>query len=155
MQKAIIVDLDGTLCDISHRRTFVENGENDWKSFDHPWQVKRDKLNDWCSELIKGMIFNGHKVIFVTGREGIPDKKLATIGWLENHFNEQWLSLNTKIFFRKEGDHRQDCIIKKEIFEKYIEPFFDITFVVDDRKQVVEMWRELGFTCLQCDEGDF
>jgi len=30
-----------------------------------------------------------------------------------------------------------------------------IEFVVDDRQQVVDMWRRNGITCLQCDVGDF
>jgi len=31
----------------------------------------------------------------------------------------------------------------------------DIAFAVDDRQQVVDMWRANGVTCLQCDVGDF
>jgi hypothetical protein len=31
----------------------------------------------------------------------------------------------------------------------------DILFAVDDRQQVVDMWRRNGITCLQCDEGQF
>jgi len=27
--------------------------------------------------------------------------------------------------------------------------------VIDDRKQVVDMWRELGLVCLQVDKGEF
>ena len=28
-------------------------------------------------------------------------------------------------------------------------------FVVEDRDQVVKMWRSLGLTCFQCAKGDF
>lgn len=31
----------------------------------------------------------------------------------------------------------------------------EIAFTVDDRQQVVDMWRRRGITCLQCDVGDF
>ena len=31
----------------------------------------------------------------------------------------------------------------------------EILFVLDDRSQVVKMWRELGLTCLQVADGNF
>ena len=31
----------------------------------------------------------------------------------------------------------------------------DIVCVFDDRQKVVDMWRELGLTCMQVDKGDF
>ena len=45
--------------------------------------------------------------------------------------------------------------IKREIFENYIRDYYNIQFVLDDRNQVVEMWRSLGLKCLQVQEGDF
>ena len=56
---------------------------------------------------------------------------------------------------RKAGDTRKDSIIKKEMFEEYVEDKYKILFVLDDRNQVVEFWRSLGLTCLQVAEGDF
>ena len=45
--------------------------------------------------------------------------------------------------------------MKREIFERCIRDLYDIEFVLDDRNQVVEMWRSLGLKCLQVQEGDF
>jgi len=56
---------------------------------------------------------------------------------------------------RKTGDSRKDSIVKREIFEEHIKGKYRIQFVLDDRNQVVEMWRQLGLTCLQVAEGDF
>lgn len=56
---------------------------------------------------------------------------------------------------RPEGDIRKDSIVKREIFENYIRDYYNIQFVLDDRNQVVEMWRSLGLKCLQVAEGDF
>lgn len=56
---------------------------------------------------------------------------------------------------RPEGDIRKDSIVKRELFEKYVRPYYNIEFVLDDRNQVVEMWRSLGLKCLQVAEGDF
>jgi len=53
------------------------------------------------------------------------------------------------LFMREGGDQRVDSIVKKEIYERHIEPFFDVRYVIDDRPQVVQAWRELGLTVLQ------
>ena len=39
---------------------------------------------------------------------------------------------------------------KRFILDKY-----NVAFVLDDRDQVVRVWRDLGLTCLQVDYGDF
>jgi octaprenyl-diphosphate synthase len=45
--------------------------------------------------------------------------------------------------------------IKEEIYHLKIEKDAQVLFVIDDRKSVVERWRKLGLTCLQCAPGDF
>lgn len=50
----------------------------------------------------------------------------------------------------------KDDIVKFELFKEHVEPVFNIKFVLDDRNQVVDMWRnELGLKVLQVAEGDF
>jgi hypothetical protein len=57
---------------------------------------------------------------------------------------------------RPEGDNRKDSIVKRELFDTHVRNKFYIDFVLDDRDQVVDMWRnDLGLTCLQVDWGDF
>ena len=56
---------------------------------------------------------------------------------------------------RADKDQRPDNIIKGEILDMFRKEGRDIAFAVDDRQQVVDMWRENGVLCLQCDVGDF
>jgi hypothetical protein len=56
---------------------------------------------------------------------------------------------------RKYGDYRKDYVVKREIYEQLIAPDYDILCVLDDRNSVVDMWREIGLTCLQVAPGDF
>ena len=57
---------------------------------------------------------------------------------------------------RKDEDNRKDSIIKWELYEKHIKPMnVNILFILDDRNQVVEMWRSKGFTVFQVANGDF
>jgi hypothetical protein len=57
---------------------------------------------------------------------------------------------------RGHRDQRKDSIIKRELFDGHVRGRFYVEAVIDDRNQVVDMWRrELGLTCLQVDYGDF
>lgn len=60
------------------------------------------------------------------------------------------------LYIRKAKDFRKDAIIKRELYEAHIKGRYDVLMVLDDRDQVVKMWRqELGLPCLQVDYGNF
>jgi hypothetical protein len=46
-------------------------------------------------------------------------------------------------------------VVKREIYRNLIEPKHNVWFVLDDRNSVVKMWREIGLTCLQVEEGNY
>jgi hypothetical protein len=56
---------------------------------------------------------------------------------------------------REEGNNEKDSIVKRRLFEDNIRGKYYIEYVLDDRNQVVDMWRNMGLTCLQVAEGDF
>lgn len=150
MERAIIIDLDGTLCNCEHRRKLKSTGKIDFGHFLDPENIAKDPVNDWCRELIKGMFSIGYTIIFVSGRE--DTLRNATINWLgENRL----LIYPPQIFMREEGDYRKDFEVKKEIYEDHIKFKYEILFIVDDRKQVVDMWRGEGLTVLHCADGNF
>jgi predicted kinase len=131
---AIICDLDGTIAHLNGRNPYDATGCSD----DHPNKNVVNILN----------IHVDHQ-IFVTGRE---DKhREETLAFLNKHC----IAPNRQLFMRKTGDFRKDCIVKREIFDEHIRDKFNVKFVLDDRDQVVKMWRRLGLTCLQVAEGDF
>lgn len=146
MDKAILVDIDGTLADIEHRVHHVQAVEKNWKAFNQ--EMHKDKLNFWCLDLIKAMQDQNFKVIFITGRG--EDTRESTIAWLEKH-----KVTYAELFMRPLKDRRDDFEVKKEIYQKIISKKYKVSFVVEDRASVVKMWRELGLVCLQCDVGDF
>lgn len=136
MRSAVIVDIDGT---VSHR--------SNREIFDYS-KVSTDVPDANIIEVVNSLWRAGHKIIFVSGRD-------------DSCFDEtyRWLTLNCppfiKLYMRKYGDFREDNVVKREIFKRYIAPEYDILCVLDDRQQVVDMWRELGLTCLQVAPGDF
>jgi hypothetical protein len=149
-RKAILVDLDGTLSNSSARKHFVERPKGEKKDFESFYdQLSEDYPNWWCLDLVKK--FNeDHKILLVTGRPSKPKIFQDTLDWLKTYEVEFDF-----IQFRLDGDFRPDHEVKKEIFLSQIQPFYEVIFCLDDRKQVVDMWRSLGLTCLQCAEGNF
>lgn len=144
-RKAIICDLDGTLCLFRHHR-----GPYDASRCD------QDLPNVPVLTIVNTMYRNhGYELIFVSGRE---DKyREQTVRWLNKHVAspEVLIDINGHLLFmRKTDDNRKDSIIKQEIYDR-IKDHFDIQFVLDDRDQVVEMWRLNGLTCLQVAPGNF
>lgn len=139
MEKVVICDLDGTLA-------IFEKADKTKPHYRIPYDAStcgNDLLNEVVFDILKG-----RRVIFVSGRE---DKYMPqTIDWLNKH-GMVWEAL----YMRKSGDNRKDCIVKEEIYKTKIEPNYNVHFVLDDRNQVVEMWRSLGLTCLQVADGNF
>lgn len=144
--KAIIVDLDGTLCDVKHRVHHVEGGNKNWKAFNE--LMVHDELNHWCFELMEAMTVRGYKIIFVTGRA--EPWRVPTENWLKKHFVKY-----EHLYMRGVLDHREDSDVKEEIYLEKIEQIYQVLFVVDDRKSVVDRWRKLELICLQCAPGEF
>jgi hypothetical protein len=87
-------------------------------------------------------------VIFTSGRD--ERYRTQTETFLSKH-NIKYFGLH----MRKTGDMRRDSIVKNEMFDEHIRGKFNIDFVLDDRNQVVDLWRSLGLVCLQVAEGDF
>lgn len=152
-KEAIIIDIDGTLANCGHRRHFVDgtHEKQDWKSFYE--SMRTDTMNKWCSEIIYSLACREdiyYDIILLSGRP--EEYRDITLEWLRenNQFN-----VFDKLFMRKNGDYRCDTIIKEEIYKEHIEPYYNILFVIDDRRKVVDMWRRLGLVCLHCAEGDF
>lgn len=143
--ECIIVDMDGTLSDSTHRQHFMNQKPKDWKSF--YGHMGMDPFNRWCKYLISKAPETIH-VVVVSGRP--EEHRQTTIDWLEMY------SIDFQaLFMRKNGDFRQDAVVKEEILHQEILPLWKPFFAIDDRQQVVNMWRRNGIVTLQCAEGDF
>lgn len=136
---AIIVDLDGTLADNSHR-----------DPFNYPAAID-DKINQYLDEVIDSHQKLGYHVIILTGREsdesGISQ---VSVDWLDKN-----AVVYDHIWCRAHKDTRSDAIVKEELFFEHIADKFNVRCVYDDRDQVVHMWRSIGVTCYQVNYGTF
>jgi hypothetical protein len=145
MRDAVIIDLDGTLANIQHRLPLIKQEKPDWKSFYAG--IPEDSMNRWCKILIEAFEIKDYAIILVTGRELTKQVYNDTTNWLTLHGVRYDMLLG-----RSPKDYRPDAEIKKEIYYNEIKPHFQVLFAVDDRQRVVDMWREEGLVCLQCDK---
>lgn len=135
---AIVADIDGTVALKGDRSPYDES------------RVSEDQPNQTVVDLISDEIMIGYDVVFCSGRS---DKcRTETLEWLRKAFDYR---LEPVLFMRKAGDTRKDSIVKYELFNDNIRNNYRVKYVLDDRNQVVEMWRKLGLTCLQVAPGDF
>lgn len=139
LPSAIIVDLDGTIALNNHGRSYY-----DFTTVHH------DDVDYVLTEMLA--LYGEHfdcKVIVVSGRD---DSCMdLTAEWLAKHDIKY-----EAMFMRATGDPRNDALVKREIFDNHIRGKYNISFVLDDRDQVVVMWREmLGLKVLQVAPGDF
>lgn len=137
LPKAIICDLDGTLCLMNGRSPFDAS------------TCDQDLPNIPVINMVNNYHRLGYKIILASGREDLYLQQ--TQAWLDNHGIKYEILL-----MRKSGDFRKDSIIKREIFEHHIEGKYNIDVVLDDRNQVVDLWRnDLQLPCFQVFYGDF
>lgn len=146
--KVVICDLDGTLCDISHRKHFVavpEGQKKDWKGFFEgiPSDTIRDEVK---KEVVSSMVYDNAKIVFVSARP--EDYRNITSEWLLRNLGFEDYTL----IMRESGDSRPDTEVKSDIYEKYLKNL-QIIKVFDDRPSVIRMWKEKGLNVQDCGDG--
>ena len=149
MQKAIIIDVDGTISRVGDRVKHLQETPPDWDKFyarcgeDQPIEKVISFINDMlpvCGE-----------VIFLTGRRESCRKD--TEDFIHRHIDVDAYHL----LMRPDGDHRHDTELKPLLLAKHEQEWgpLDVQFVLEDRNSMVMKWRELGYLCLQPADGDF
>lgn len=136
---AVLVDIDGTLALMNGRSPY------DWN------RVFEDSQNESVVEHVRDLVANPSmptSVILMSGRDSAAREE--TERWLEFHeipYDE--------LHMRAAGDVRRDDIVKYELFNQHVRDRFRVRYVLDDRDQVVSMWRAMGLSCWQVNYGSF
>jgi predicted kinase len=138
LPSAIIVDIDGTLAKMADRSPY------DWQ------RVGEDTPVQAVIDAVSVAYQAGENIIVMSGRDS--SCRGITETWLLTHLSRV---SDFQLFMRAEGDNRKDDLVKYELFNDNIRDMYHIKYVLDDRNQVVKMWRALGLACFQVAEGDF
>lgn len=145
----IVVDLDGTLCDCSHRVHWAQAKQ--WDEF-HAG-IPEDKPHDDVVALVS-LASQNYEVLVCTGRN--ESHRKATIEWLRNHGLEEVV---TDVLMRPDNDRSPDHELKIRLVCEYFggmdNALNSVLLVLDDRDKVVEAWRDSGFKCWQVQQGSY
>lgn len=135
---AWMVDVDGTLALRGGRSPY------DWRS------VGDDLPNSPVVTTVQALAAHSEisAIIVISGRH--EQARQLTLSWLDRHSIP-----HDELFMRADGDFRPDEVVKQELFEEMVEPYYRVLGVLDDRDRVVKMWRRLGLVCFQVAEGSF
>ena len=173
--KFVICDIDGTISDCEHRRHYLEGKKKDFKSFFA--EQEEDKVIETTRTILDLFHDSGYNIIYCSARS--EEHRLGTECWLTSnnlHHTEGCIGEENNLFMREFGDYRPDHIIKEEILWRKIKPYIEkrinyswkentkivqmgwkkrISLVLDDRDEVVDMWRRNGLVCHQVAKGNF
>lgn len=147
-QKAIIIDIDGTLCQSAHVDLY-KNPDNtiNWEKW---MESNRFALvNDWCLELCIAMQRKGYRLIFLTARGEDFNGREITKNWLDSHLNTYDI-YDYELIMRKDGDFRSSEQIKLDAYIRLILPHFNVLFAIDDQRNIVDLWKNLDIPSLHC-----
>lgn len=137
LPKAILCDIDGTLALINGRSPYDES------------LCEQDLLHEPVARLVRQYHRIGYEVLLLSGRK--DSCREQTLNWLAKYeipFQHLWM--------RRHDDARKDALVKQEIYEQHIQGKYFIEFMLDDRDQVVELWRNtLQLPCFQVYYGNF
>lgn len=143
----VIVDLDGTLSDGTHRLHLLPTKDlhltESWTEFN------RAAINDSpitnTIEVVNALYLAGMTVIILTGRS--DEVEIDTAVWLDrNQVRYDWLIM------RRHDDNRKDTIIKEEALRAI--GLRHIVCAFDDSPNVIKHFRSLGITTYQVTEYD-
>lgn len=132
---AVIVDVDGTLVDVSSVRHHVTGPKRNFDAF-HSASADCPPIAQtltWVEEMHDA----GHHILVVTAR--MEKWRNLTQAWLDRHLPRP----HTELVMRRDGDYRPDNVVKREIHAK-LASRYQIRFAADDNPNVIALWEELG-----------
>lgn len=145
----VIFDIDGTLANCEHRLHWVRSKPKNWPAFN---RAMKDDTPYWdIVWMLRGWYGDGLTILIASGRN--EDDRAVTEMWLNEVAKIS--GMYEKLYMRASKDYRSDDIVKSEILDQMRADGYNPTMAIDDRQQVVDMWRRRGLRCLQVAPGDF
>ena len=108
--------------------------------------VDMDDPNDVVIEQVKYHKSLGRKIIIISGRDIVSMERTKI--WLNIYDIEYDL-----ILMRPTNNFEKDDIIKRRLFEEFIEDRYNIIAVYDDRLSVCQMWYDKELFVFNCNQG--
>lgn len=153
----IVLDIDGTLADISHRLHFIKQEERDWESFSDPDTMMKDTPIKETWEIIGALIDQfGHNFVFSTGRK--ESVKGTTREWIQmaaELYGAHHKLRRAPLYMRADDDHRPSDLVKKDNLDRIRADGFQADVAFEDRLKDAQMYRKAGLRVFHVANGGF
>jgi len=157
-KKWVIFDLDGTLANIETRRKLATkpDGKMNWDIFFADKLIEHDEPNTPVIMMAQALKTSGYNIAILSGRS--KSSKQVTTEWLKKH------GVEYNILKMRPTSHPWKFMPDEELKLGWFNDLWandesksehEVVCVFDDRQKVVDMWREIGLTCMQVAPGDF
>lgn len=150
LDRALIIDIDGTLYNNDHRKHFIEQSPKDWESF-HANHIY-DQPNSLIGSIISSQLNTNFPIIliFITGRtqkyEESTKKQIrcliSGIIWKGKEADVE--RFNAILYMRGQKDFRSGIELKSDIYEKHIKGKYIILGAFDDQQEIIDLWNSYG-----------
>jgi len=136
-RNAVLVDVDGTLCDVSGIRHYVESDPRH-RNFD-----KFHRASALCPAIastvdcVREQHAAGITVIVVTSRK--QQYEHLTRVWLR-----KWGVPFDRLLFRADHDERRDDLVKADLLAKIRAEGYEVIAAIDDNPSIIALWESEG-----------
>jgi hypothetical protein len=145
--RAILVDIDGTIA--------LNNSGRPWYGEGYEKRIYEDDVNDAVNSVITYLIEDGddmtpfaEHILFVSGR--MEAGRAETVRWLTRKARQY--RNDYTLLMRRDKDTRSDVEIKTEIYNEHIRGVYDVRLALDDKPELINLWRSLGIPAWQVNE---
>lgn len=141
IRNRLVLDLDGTLCEISKAREGLAT-HKDWDRF-HELGLQEDCIQSTLNLVWKIISESIHPVdvYVITGRS--EAFRIGTAEWLH-----KYEICYEELLMRSIGDFRPGAVVKLELACQL--PYtWDSTTAIDDDEKCIEMYKELGYATIK------
>lgn len=138
-REAVVVDMDGTLCDVSSVRHFVARRPKDFHAF-HSGAMHCPPHQSVLDE-VASHHRAGRTILIVTAR--MYQWEDSTRAWLDRHLHVPYQGP----FMRGDTDFRSDVEVKRDIHRVLVGDYgHRIVHAIDDNPAILALWAELGIS---------
>lgn len=148
--ECVVVDIDNTIADGSHRQHFLQATPKNWKGFLSACDQDPPK-SDVIDIILSTWVGLGerHDVVMCSGRG--DEYREKTTKWLDLYF-----PIYNNLFMRERGDYKCDSLVKEQLldFEIYTR-YKKVKIWFDDRNRVIDKLRQRDILVFGVANGDF
>lgn len=141
-KRAIIVDMDGTICMNITGRPWYGKGAAEGMLLDEPRSNLIGMIKSYCNQY-------NVELLILTGRHKGAEEE-ATLKWLYKN-----LLYPNKIFSRDLKDSSKTTVYKEKVYEEMIKPYYNVVMVFEDNNSCVQMFRDKGLLVLQPQNSEY